>query len=351
MKTFDYSFLNKQINGEVVNLISMIYEFKERTSLKILEHPITFKELENIAIIQSVKGSNAIEGIITSDERIRAIVNENTAPLNHNEEEIEGYRDVLKSIHNNYNNIPFNEITFKEFHYMMENKAKPFIAGQYKVEDNAIIEIDVYGNRKIRFNPIPALEVDKAMEQFVLAYIEARDQQNINPLLLIPCVILDFLCIHPFSDGNGRMSRILSLLLLYKNGFTIGKYISFEEQINKYKNYYYEDLKKSSQNWHENNNDYFYFIKNFLIILLKCYQELDKRFLTVDSKKINKESRIEGIVLKSITPLSKQEIADILPDISITTIEMVLGKLIKENKIIKIGSGRSTRYLNNNKNL
>ena len=185
------------------------------------------------------------------------------------------------------------------------------------------------------------------MEQLVLAYIDARDNPNINQLLLIPCVILDFLCIHPFSDGNGRMSRLLTLLLLYKAGFDAGKYISFEEQINKTKGYYYEALRKSSILWHENQNDYFYFVENFLMTLFSCYKELDKRFATVNSKKINKTSRIEANILNSVLPIYKKEISNILPDVSVTTIESVLSKMIKENKIIKIGEGRNTRYIRN----
>ena len=141
------------------------------------------------------------------------------------------------------------------------------------------------------------------------------------------------------------MSRLLTLLLLYKAGFDAGRYISFEEQINKTKGYYYESLRKSSINWHENNNDYFFFVENFLITLFNCYKELDKRFATVNSKKINKSSRIEATILNSVLPISKKEIAAILPDVSITTIETVLGKMLKEEKIIKIGEGVNTKYI------
>lgn len=165
------------------------------------------------------------------------------------------------------------------------------------------MEVSPEGIRKIRFSSTKASETPTAMEQLFLAYIEARDNQNINQLLLIPCVVLDFLCIHPFSDGNGRMSRLISLLLLYKAGFDAEKYISFEEQINKEKGMYYESLRLSSINWHDNNNDYFCFIENFLITLFRCYKELDKRFLTVDSKKISKSTRIEATVLNSILPI------------------------------------------------
>ena len=169
-----------------------------------------------------------------------------------------------------------------------------------------------------------------------------------NQLLLIPCVILDFLCIHPFRDGNGRMSRLLSLLLLYQNGFDVGKFISFEAQINKYKDFYYDALQKSSIGWHTNTNDYFPFIKNFLSTLYMCYKELDKRFAIVRSKRITKTARIEATVLESLIPISKSEICDILPDVSPTTIEAVLGKMVREGQIKRIGAARSTKYIKSN---
>ena len=183
------------------------------------------------------------------------------------------------------------------------------------------------------------------MEQLELAYLEARDDANINQLLLIPCVILDFLCIHPLRDGNGRMSRLLSLLLLYKNGFDAGKYVSFEEQINNYKVSYYESLRLSSVRWENGKNDYFPFIENFLSTLYMCYKELDKHFAVVHGKKITKKARVEATVLGSLTPLSKAEICKILPDVSPTTVEAVLGAMVKSGAIKRIGSSRSARYI------
>ena len=202
-------------------------------------------------------------------------------------------------------------------------------------------------NRKVRFRPTPAAKTPAAMEQLELAYIDARDNLNINQLLLIPCVILDFLCIHPFRDGNGKMSRLLSLLLLYKNGFDAGKYVSFEEQINNYKAYYYDALKQSSAGWDSNENSYFPFIENFLSALYMCYKELDKRFAVVNGKRITKKQRIEATVLNSLTPISKSDICKILPDVSPTTVEAVLGSMTRDGRIMRIGSGRSTRYIKN----
>lgn len=345
MRKFDYSFLdNGLLPANLINITGVIYSLKTGSEIRKDEFEKIFTELEKVAKVQSIKSSNAIEGIVTSDERIKEIVNKSSEPLNHNEAEIAGYRDALNEIHLNYELIEFNENTILRLHEMMMSYSGDEYGGKYKDEDNVILEIDNEGNRKVRFRPTVASETPKAMEQLILAYLDARDNSNINKLLLIPCVILDFLCIHPFKDGNGRMSRLLSLLLLYKNGFDVGKYISFEEQINKNKGYYYEALKESSTNWEKNGNTYIPYIENFLTTLYMCYKELDKRFNVVNSNKITKKARIEATVLNSLTAISKSEICEILPDVSPTTVEAVLGKMVKEGLIETIGNGRSTKY-------
>lgn len=346
MRKFDYSFLNNGLlPANLVNLTANIASLKTMSGVRKDEYPRIFTELESVARVQSVKSSNAIEGIVTSDERIAAIVNQNSAPLNHNESEIAGYRDALNEIHLNFSYIDFREREILRLHEMMMSIAGYEFGGQYKTDDNVILEVDANGNRRIRFRPTPASETQKAMEQLELAYMDARSNANINQLLLIPCVILDFLCIHPFRDGNGRMSRLLSLLLLYKNGYDAGKYVSFEEQINNYKVYYYESLRQSSDGWHTNENSYFPFIENFLSTLYMCYKELDKRFAVVHGKKITKKARIEATVLNSLTPLSKADICKILPDVSPTTVEAVLGAMVKSGSIKRIGASRATRYI------
>lgn len=351
MHIFDYSFLkNKSISAKTLNMATSIYSLKTMAGVRKKEHIKAFTHLEKIAIIQSIKNSNAIEGIVTSDERIKAIVTKSSAPLNHNEAEIIGYRDALNEIHNNNQYIGFTEFDILHLHEILLSMTGYEYGGKYKDVDNAIIEIDSQGNRKIRFATTPAKDTKNAMEQLALAYMEAVNDSEINQLLLIPCVILDFLCIHPFRDGNGRMSRLLSLLLLYKNGFDAGKYVSFEEQINKYKGLYYEALRLSSLNWHENNNDYFPFIENFLSTLYMCYKELDKRFAVINEGNVSKSARVEATVLNSLTPISKKEICDILPDVSPTTVEAVLGKMVRNGQIYKIGSARSIKYLRYNKN-
>ena len=348
MHRFDYSFLhNGMLPAGLLNITADIYTLRVMALDRKEQYTDVFTELAAIAKVQSVKSSNEIEGIVTTDERINEIVNGNSDPLNHNEQEIAGYRDALAQVHTGYADMDLRESDILRLHAIMMNIAGYAFAGKYKADDNDIIEEDKYGRRRVRFHPTSAADTPGAMEQLVLAYQEARDNPNINQLLLIPCVVLDFLCIHPFRDGNGRISRLLSLLLLYRNGFDAGKYISFEEQINNRKGNYYDALKQSSDGWHDNQNDYSAFIMEFLTTVYMCYKELDKRFAVVGSRKVTKQARVEATILNSLTPVSKADIIKILPDVSATTVEAVLGQMVRDGSIRKIGSGRGTRYIKN----
>lgn len=346
VRSFDYSFLdNGLLPAGLVNLTGEIYALRTAAAdRKALFAPV-FTELERIARVQSVKSSNAIEGIVTSDQRIAEIVNRSSAPLNHDEAEIAGYRDALNAVHTGYHDLDFCQRDILGLHQLLLSEAAAPDAGQYKSADNVILEVDPDGRRRVRFRPVSAGETPDAMEQLTLAYLDARSNAGINQLLLIPCVILDFLCIHPFRDGNGRMSRLLSLLLLYKNGFDAGQYISFEEQINRYKGAYYEALQASSADWESGENDYYPFIRNFLSMLYMCYKELDQRFAVVQGNRVTKKARVEAAVLGSLTPISKAEICRIHPDISPTTVESVLSAMVRDGRIRKVGAGRSTRYI------
>lgn len=345
MRKFDYSFLcDGSIPVKFIDYAADIGAMKVMAVDRRRVYTQAFVELEKIAKVQSVKSSNAIEGIITSDSRIREIVNGRSAPLNHDEAEIAGYRDALNRIHENYRELDLCEKDILSLHATLLSYTNYRYGGKYKDRDNVIMQVDAYGNRSVRFRPMSAEETPKAMEQWWYAYIDARQNSRINSLLLIPCAILDFLCIHPFSDGNGRMSRLLSLLLLYKEGFDVVKYISFEEQINKYKDLYYESLRLSSNGWERNENDYFAFAENFIFTLFRCYRELDMRFSVVNGKKLPKNKRIEETLKNSITPLSKSDICKALPDVSPTTVEMVLRQLVKDGVVSKIGSSKNTRY-------
>jgi len=344
LKFFDYSFLEHgMLPAGLINTVAAIAELREREIGRKENYVEIFSKLESIAKIQSVKGSNEIEGIVTSEQRINEIVNQNSAPLNHNEAEIAGYRDALSLIHDNYASLDIRENDILRLHEIMLSYS-PVSGGAYKESDNVIMEV-AGGVRRVRFDPTPASETAETMEQLILAYMDARSNYNVSQLLLIPCFILDFLCIHPFADGNGRMSRLLSLLLLYKNGFDAGRYISFEEQINRSKAAYYQALKDSSAGWHEERNSYFPFIENFITTLLYCYKELDKRFAVVNSRKVTKRQRIEATVMNSLLPISKAEICYILPDVSPTTVEAALAVMVKSGQIEKIGTSRNIKYI------
>jgi Fic family protein len=345
MRRYDYSFIRDlKISAGMMSLTNKMEVFRLKEEERKTTHPETFEALRKIARVLSVKGSNAIEGILTTDDRIEEILNGNSAPRNHNEMEIAGYRDVLDRIHREHGSMVLTEDLITSMHRAMMSYT-PRGGGYYKEDDNIIVNIDENGMRRIRFVPVPAEETSKAMEQLILAYRDARDDAGIDPLLLIPCFILDFLCIHPFSDGNGRMSRLLTLLLLYKSGMDAGKYISFEEKINEYKDRYYDALRRSSDGWHANNNDYVPFAENFIFTLFSCYKELDRRFAVIGGKKANKGNRIEAAVMNSTVPISKKEIAGLLPDISQTTIEAKLSALQREKKIKKIGGSKDARYI------
>lgn len=348
MHKFTYEFLKeKTITSTLFSLSNIITDLKSKTDANKATNESLFLKLETIAIKESVEGSNAIEGIFTTEQRIKEIVEDNSEPLTHNEQEIAGYFDAIKFVKENYDHLSFDEETIKKIHSILVSRHVGHTkGGQYKSSDNVIAEKYVDGTiKRVIFTPTKASQVDEAMKELVTAYQVYKDDYEIPALLLIPCVIVDFLSIHPFSDGNGRVSRLLTLLLLFKEGYDIGKYISFENQINKYKANYYDVLERSQNNWHESKNTYYPFIEFTFQILYQCYKEINRRFIQTKSGKNKKNERIEAVVLDSIVPISKSDIFDILPDVSITTIELVLSKLVKENKIYKIGSGKNTKYL------
>ena len=348
MHKFTYDFLkDKTITSDLFTLSNIITDLRSKTDARKNSYKSLFDKLETKAIKESVEGSNAIEGIFTTEQRIKEIVENNSDPLTHNEEEIAGYHDAIKFVKDNFEYLSFNEETIKTIHKMLVARHAGYDkGGKYKTDDNVIAEKYPDGTiKRVIFTPTKAKDVDRIMKDFCLAYQVARDDYEIPPLLLIPCVIVDFLSIHPFSDGNGRVSRLLTLLLFYKEGYDIGKYISFENQINKFKGNYYDVLERSQNHWHENNNTYYPFIEFTFQILYQCYKEINRRFIVTKSGKNKKNERIESIVLDSIVPISKADIQELLPDVSITTIESVLAKLLKENKIYKIGTYKNAKYL------
>lgn len=349
MKKFDLENEAKKLfTTNIINTVSLIHEYKGKQTLYIETKKDSLTNLLNIAKIQSVEYSNKIEGIKTTDVRIKELINEKVAPKNRNEEEIAGYRDVLELIHENYDNIPLTPNIILQLHKILYRYSSSSIGGKFKTADNIIEETDEFENKKIRFKPTSAFKTPAAVEELCNNYNELIQKNEIDPLILIPIFILDFLSIHPFTDGNGRMSRLLTLLLLYKNGYIVGKYISIEKIVENTKESYYEALKKSSINWHTNNNNYSFFTEYYLSIILRAYKDFSNRIEYMTNKKMTAKDRILLLIEKNISKISKKQITEICPDISISTIEKALNELVNEETILKIGDGRYTSYIINN---
>lgn len=335
-------------NNNIINLISKIHEYKGKQSYLLDTKKDTLETLLKVAKIQSTSSSNKIEGIYTTDKRINEIVNQKLEPKNRNEEEIAGYRDVLTLIHENYNFIDINQNTILQLHRDLYKYTGYGYGGKFKNSQNYIEEENEKGEKKIRFTPLSPVETPIAIKDLCKNYNELVNNESCDLLVLIPIFILDFVSIHPFNDGNGRMSRLLTLLLLYKANYMVGKYISIEKIIEETKESYYDTLEKSSTNWHNNENDYSYFVEYYLGIILNAYKEFDSRINIVENKKITAYDRIIDIFKDNIIPIDKAFITNKRPDLSETTIERTLNKLLKEDKIVKISGGRYTKYKWNN---
>ena len=339
----------KLLTPDIVALLTQIHEFKGEQNLFIEAHSDTLTQLVEIAKIQSTEASNKIEGIYTSDERLKKIVLDKTTPRTKNEQEIAGYRDVLATIHESYEYIPLRPSMILQLHRDLYKFSGMSIGGSYKNADNVIAETDAQGNRFIRFQPVPAWETAEAMEMACQAYDQAV-QSGANPLLIIPMFILDFLCIHPFNDGNGRMARLLTLLLLYRSGYIVGKYISLEKVIEQSKETYYETLQQSSFGWHENENNYAPFVRYLLGTIVAAYRDFSDRVQFLTTKGLSKPDRIRELIKTTLGKITKTEIMEKCPDISQATVQRTLIDLQKRGEILKLSGGRYTAYIWNREN-
>lgn len=342
-----YDFRNEWQNllvPDIVALLTQIHEFKGEQNLFIKTNSDTLTQLAEVAKIQSTEASNKIEGIYTSDERLKKIVLDKTTPRTRNEQEIAGYRDVLATIHESYEYIPLRPAMILQLHRDLYKFSGMSIGGNYKNSDNVIAETDSAGNRFVRFQPVPAWETPEAIDFACKAYDEAV-QSGADPLLVIPMFILDFLCIHPFNDGNGRMSRLLTLLLLYRSGYIVGKYISIEKAIEQSKETYYEALRQSSAGWHENQNDYAPFVRYMLGVIVAAYRDFSSRVQVLVTSGMSKPDRIREVIKDTLGKITKAEIMEKCPDISQVTVQRTLIELQKKGEIIKLGGGRYTAYI------
>ena len=342
-----YDFQNKWqklLVPDIVALLTQIHEFKGEQNLFIEANSDTLTQLVKVAKIQSTEASNKIEGIYTSDDRLKKIVLNKTTPRTRNEQEIAGYRDVLATIHESYEYIPLRPTMILQLHRDLYKFSGMSIGGNYKNSDNVIAETDSAGNRFVRFQPVPAWETPEAIDFACKAYDEAV-QSGADPLLVIPMFILDFLCIHPFNDGNGRMSRLLTLLLLYRSGYIVGKYISIEKVIEQSKETYYETLQQSSAGWHENQNDYTPFVRYMLGVIVAAYRDFSSRVQVLVTSGMSKPDRIREVIKGTLGKITKAEIMEKCPDISQVTVQRTLIELQKKGEIIKLGGGRYTAYI------
>ena len=335
---------NKLLTPEVVAYLTRIHEYKGQQNRFIEAKADALSDLLEVAKIQSTEASNRIEGIITTDDRLKKIVRDKTMPKTRGEKEIAGYRDVLATIHESHDYIPPKPSIILQLHRDLYKFSGKAIGGSFKNSDNVIAEELPDGQRIVRFEPVPAWETPEAVTALCNAFEEALRDTELDPLLLIPMFILDFLCIHPFNDGNGRMSRLLTLLLLYRSGYIVGKYISIEKLISDTKETYYEALQASSYNWHEGTNDYAPFVTYMLGILVAAYRDLESRIELLTTKGLSKPDRVREIIKNHPGKITKSEIMEQCPDISQITVQRALADLLKSGEITKLSGGRYTSY-------
>lgn len=301
-----------------------------------------------IARIQSTEASNAIEGIVTTNTRIRQLVEENTTPKNRDEEEIAGYRDVLNIIHESFDAIPITQNYILQLHKMPCSHMNNPLDGRTKNVQNYISATYPDGHTEVLFTPLAPFETQEALDRICEEYTRVIGNYEVEPLLAIPIFIHDFLCIHPFNDGNGRMSRLLTTLLLYRSGFYVGKYISLEAKIAKNKDLYYEALGHSQDGWHEGEEDAVPFIKYLLGTILAAYKDFEDRFEIVEEK-LPAIEMVRKATQQRIGKFNKQDIRELCPALSVSSIEGSLRKLVAEGELRREGSGKSTFYVRLNK--
>lgn len=344
MKSFQNNrLLSMPIPMKIVRLVSVINEYKGKQELYRQQSPQVLDTLKEVSIIQSTESSNRIEGIYTSNKRLKEILEDKSVPQNRSESEIAGYRDVLNTIHSSYEAIPINSNIILQLHRDMY-KYSPGRGGMWKTQDNVIEEVLPSGVRYIRFKPVEAFLTPSCMDELCRNYNDEVKKEEVEPLLLISAFVLDFLCIHPFNDGNGRMARLLTLLLLYKSGYEVGRFISLEKIIENSKESYYETLNKSSMLWHDGKHDLFIWCEYLLGTIVAAYRELENRVGVINNHRGNKGERVEKAIYNIIGYFTKEEIRNLCPEIGESTINRVFEKLKSEGKIEPLGKGRSAKW-------
>lgn len=344
MRAFNYSAIKEQKwDSEILGLVAAIYKEAGKQELYLKQRPEQLEKLVDIAKVQSTEASNAIEGIVTTNTRIRQIVNEKTTPKNRDEQEIAGYRDALNIIHDSFDAIPITQNYILQLHKIMYSHMNNPLAGRTKTVQNYISATYPDGHTETLFIPLAPYETPEALDRICEEYNRVIGNMELEPLIAIPIFIHDFLCIQPFNDGNGRMSRLLTALLLYRSGFYVGKYISLEAKIAKNKDLYYNSLAKSQTGWHEGNENAVPFIKYILGTILAAYKDFEERMSLVETKLTTTET-VRRASKNKIGRFNKQDIRELCPAISDSSIEGALRKLVATGELKKEGKGKSTCY-------
>lgn len=344
MREFNYSNLKDKLwSNDIVNYCSVIHEAKGKQELYVQQKPEELEKLVEIAKVQSTEASNAIEGIRTTSTRLKQICQDKTTPRNRDEEEIAGYRDALNMIHENFEYINISPNYILQLHSVMYSHQNTNIGGKFKNIQNYISATDEKGNSYTLFTPLAPFETPEAIEKICTEFNRAIAENVVDPLILIPIFIHDFLCIHPFVDGNGRMSRLLTTLLLYRCGYQVGKYISLESKISKNKDLYYEALEKSQDGWNKNKDNPEAFIKYLLGTIISAYRDLEERFTIISGKASSVDiirRAIDGIIGK----FTKSKLLELCTSLGVSTVESALRKLIENKEIERHGTGKSIFY-------
>ena len=345
MRNFNYSEIkNQKWDSETLSLVAAIYKAAGKQELYLKQRPQELEKLVNIAKIQSTEASNAIEGIITTNTRLKQIVAEKTTPRNRNEQEIAGYRDALSIIHESFDTIPLTLNYILQLHKIMCSHMNNPLAGKTKNVQNYISATYPDGHAEVLFTPLTPFETPDALDKICEEYNRVIGNMEVDPLIMIPVFIHDFLCIHPFNDGNGRMSRLLTTLLLYRSGFFVGKYISLEAKIADNKDLYYEALGKAQVGWHEGEDDASAFSKYLLGTILAAYKDFEERFELVEEK-LPAIEVVRKATQQKIGSFKKQDIRELCPSLSLSSVEGALRKLVASGELRKEGVGKATYYI------
>jgi Fic family protein len=317
-------------------------EARGKQDLWLRQKPEVLKVLREQAIIQSVESSNRIEGVTIPADRLRPVVLGKVKPRDRSEEELAGYRQAIDWIFSRKRKVSVIPAVIQRLHTLAQGGFSGD-AGEWKRRNNEIIEILPSGERKIRFVPTSARNTPKTMDALCRNYREACDDQRLPPLLNVATFVFDLLCIHPFRDGNGRISRLATTLLLQANGFVVSRYVSLERLVEQSKEDFYGVLAECSQGWHEGKNDLIPWWNYFLSVLRRAYEEFERQVEWTGARPA-KSDLVRQTVLVQVEQFTLGDLAAQLPSASTQLIKKILAELKKQGKIRLVGRGRGARW-------